>query len=85
VRNMDEHRKDQGGLWTVEDVAGYLKVSRSWVYQRAASGLLPCLHFGGCLRFDPAEVKAFVRGGPQKGCVVALRTDSQRYKPRNSR
>jgi hypothetical protein len=31
------------GLWDAKDVAQYLKVSRSWVYHRAESGLLPCL------------------------------------------
>jgi integrase len=36
----------------------YLKVSRSWVYQRAESGQLPCLHLGGLIRFDPAFVRA---------------------------
>ncbi len=29
-------------LWDANDAARYLKVSRSWVYQRAEAGLLPC-------------------------------------------
>ena len=49
-------------LWDANDTARYLKVSRSWVYQRAESGQLPCLHVGGLIRFDPATVRAFARG-----------------------
>ncbi len=48
-------------LWDANDVAKYLKVSRSWVYHRAEAGLLPHLRVGGLLRFDPATVRAFAR------------------------
>ncbi len=51
------------GLWDANDVARYLKVSRSWVYQRAEAGLLPCIRIGGLLRFDPHTVRTFARGG----------------------
>jgi excisionase family DNA binding protein len=49
-------------LWDANDVARYLKVSRSWVYQRAEAGLLPCLRVGGLLRFDPGTVRGFAMG-----------------------
>jgi excisionase family DNA binding protein len=51
------------GLWDANDVARYLKVSRSWVYQRAEAGLLPYARIGGLLRFDPHTVRTFARGG----------------------
>jgi excisionase family DNA binding protein len=50
------------GLWDANDVAGYLKVSRSWVYHRAEAGQLPCVRVGGLLRFDPAAIRASARG-----------------------
>jgi helix-turn-helix protein len=53
---------EDNSLWDVVDVAGFLKASRSWVYQKAESGLLPCLHVGGLLRFDPVAVRAWARG-----------------------
>ena len=59
-------------LWTADDVAAYLKVSRSWVYQHAASGTLPCLHAGGLLRFDPAVIRAWVRADTG-GVVLPLK------------
>ena len=46
-------------LWDANDVAAYLKVSRSWVYQHAAAGLMPYLKIGGLLRFSPSAVRAW--------------------------
>ena len=53
-------------LWDATDVARWLKVSRSWVYQAAESGKLPSLKIGGLLRFDPAVVKAWALTGGGK-------------------
>jgi excisionase family DNA binding protein len=61
-------------LWDANDAANYLKVSRSWVYQRAEAGLLPCLRVGGLLRFDPATVRAFARGEVQPPKVLPFPT-----------
>ncbi len=52
---------DAGTLWDANDVARYLKVSRSWVYHRAEAGLLPHLRVGGLLRFDADAVRAYAR------------------------
>jgi hypothetical protein len=67
-------------LWNANDVARYLKVSRSWVYHRADLGLLPSLHVGGLVRFDPHVVRAFARGEIQPPKVASVRSVS----PRNS-
>jgi excisionase family DNA binding protein len=48
-------------LWDANDVARYLKVSRSWVYHRAEAGLLPLRRIGGLLRFDPAAIRAYAQ------------------------
>lgn len=50
-------------LWDARDVARYLKASRSWVYQRAEAGLLPCFRIGGLLRFEPAAVRTWAASG----------------------
>ena len=49
-------------LWDANDVARYLKVSRSWVYRAAESGALPHLRVGALLRFLPGAVRAFACG-----------------------
>ena len=51
-----------GSLWTVADVATYLRVSRSWVYHRSAAGMLPCLRVGAVLRFEPDVIRAYAQG-----------------------
>jgi excisionase family DNA binding protein len=52
---------ERDALWDANDVARYLKVSRSWVYHRAEAGLLPCIRVGGLLRFDPVAIRESVR------------------------
>jgi excisionase family DNA binding protein len=45
------------------DVARRLGVSRSWVYDAAASGRIPCVRLGGPdgpLRFVPGDVEAWL-------------------------
>ena len=43
-------------------VAEFLNVSKSWVYQAAASGTLPSIRVGAALRFDPEAIRAWLRG-----------------------
>ena len=43
-------------------VAEFLGVSKSWVYQAAAAGRIPCTRVGAALRFDPIAIKAWSRG-----------------------
>jgi excisionase family DNA binding protein len=47
-------------LWTANDVASYLKVSRSWVYHRAESGELPYVRVGALLRFQPSAIRTYM-------------------------
>ena len=61
------------GLWDANDVAAYLKVSRSWVYHRAEAGLLPCIRVGALLRFAPEAIRAAARGeGTPRKRIVAF-------------
>jgi excisionase family DNA binding protein len=52
-------RSGEDELWDVNDVARYLKVSKSWVYHRAEAGLLPYRRIGGLLRFEPERIRSF--------------------------
>ncbi len=58
-------------LWDANDVAAYLKASRSWVYQKAEAGLLPCMRIGGLLRFDPAAIRSWLHG--QAATIIPIR------------
>jgi excisionase family DNA binding protein len=67
---MDQDRDGIETLWDARDVARYLKVSRSWVYQKAEAGLLPYLKVGGLVRFEPERIREFAHaseGGPGAG------------------
>jgi excisionase family DNA binding protein len=64
---MDSAQDLTETLWDARDVARYLKVSRSWVYQKAEAGLLPHLKVGGLVRFVPERIREFAlatAGGP---------------------
>jgi excisionase family DNA binding protein len=54
AQGVAEHEK----LWTVAEVADYLRMSQSWVYHRAEEGRLPCVRIAGRVRFVPAHVRA---------------------------
>jgi excisionase family DNA binding protein len=59
-------------LWTVKDVAGYLKVSTSWVYMHAEDGTLPSVRIGSLRRFLPDTIRAYARGEWQGTAVVSF-------------
>jgi excisionase family DNA binding protein len=44
-------------LWTVKDVAAFLRCSTSLVYKKAEGGELPSVHVGSLLRFVPEAVR----------------------------
>jgi excisionase family DNA binding protein len=73
AERSEPQARDAETLWTPAEVAAYLRVSRSWVYQKAEAGLLPSLRFGGCLRFDPASIRAYARGQALPSNVIPLR------------
>ncbi len=50
-------------LWTVRDVAEYLRVSTSLVYKKSEAGLLPCVRMGPLVRFEPDEVRRWALRG----------------------
>lgn len=48
------------GLWTVEQTANALQVSRTLVYRLARRGELPSLKISNRLRFNPADIETWV-------------------------
>lgn len=65
-------------LWDANDVASFLKASRSWVYHRAERNELPCLRIGGLLRFEPDAIRAFARGQSAPSSRVVPSTSSRK-------
>lgn len=59
-------------LWTVAEVAEFLRVSKSFVYHACAAGTFPCVRIGASVRFDPPSIRAWVRGERAGTKVVTL-------------
>jgi excisionase family DNA binding protein len=51
-------------LLTAEEVAERWQVSAKLVYRLAATGDVPAVRLGRCVRFRPDAVEAFERGDP---------------------
>ena len=47
-------------LLTPKEVAAWFKMSLVWVYKQTEKGLLPYHRVGDAIRFDPAEVRAYL-------------------------
>ena len=62
-------------LLTAAEVAEMLSVPRSWVLESARSGALPCIKLGRYVRFDEADVRAWLDSCKQPGRPVALRRE----------
>jgi excisionase family DNA binding protein len=54
------------------EAAAFLRVSRSFVYQACAAKTVPHVRIGASLRFDPATLRAWVRGEHGAAKVVTL-------------
>jgi hypothetical protein len=67
-----EPLSEEWELWTWREVATALKASRSWVYAKAESGVLPSLRIAGLLRFDPIAVRRFATPEREQGRVLPL-------------
>ena len=55
-------------LWTIDDVAAYLKLHKTQIYNLMNDDGLPSFTIRKTRRFDPAQVRAWVQ--QQKGTVV---------------
>lgn len=61
----EEERNEPEGLWSVDEVATFLKLHPQTVYLKARTGELPSVKIGGSRRFRPAEVREWAESGGQ--------------------
>lgn len=57
-------------LLTAAEVGEILRVPASWVYEQARRGAIPAVRLGRYVRFDEAEVEAWLRERRDGGRVV---------------
>lgn len=60
-------------LFNVKELMRLLGVSRSWVYDAAARGIIPSIRVGSMLRFDARAIRAWLS---QQQKVRYLKTTS---------
>jgi excisionase family DNA binding protein len=60
-------------LIDASDVAERLGVPVSWVCESARSGAIPCVRLGRYVRFDLADVEAWLESCKQPGQSIRLR------------
>ena len=65
-------------LLTADEVAELLAVPVSWVRESTRSGAMPCVRLGRYVRFELAEVEAWLDECRQPGRAIAFRVDRVR-------
>lgn len=60
-------------LLTAEEVADFLQVPKSWVYEAAREGRIPHIRLGRYVRFDQADIEQW---------LSTLRSNAREYQPR---
>lgn len=54
-------------LWTVREVAAYLRVSTATIYNLVSRGKLPAVRFGASIRFDADAIRRLVENQTVSG------------------
>lgn len=62
-------------LLTPEEVATFLRKSRSWVYQAAADKKLPSTRVGRDLRFKRSELESWLNANTSSTAPAALKDE----------
>lgn len=60
-------------LLSAVELAEKLNVPESWVRESARSGAMPCIRLGRYVRFDLADVEAWLESCKQPGRSIRLR------------
>jgi excisionase family DNA binding protein len=54
------HTQSPEHLWTVAELSAATKIARSTLYEWCHMGYIPHIKVGGCIRFRPVEVIAWL-------------------------
>lgn len=69
--------KDENGeIFTLDDVAAYLKVGKRTVYRLAAAKKIPAFKVGGTWRFSRADIDTWIRQQSMDGLDTGREDDA---------
>lgn len=60
-------KDETGEIFTLDDVAAYLKVGKRTVYRLAAAKKIPAFKVGGTWRFSRAEIDMWIKQQSNEG------------------
>lgn len=60
-------KDETGEIFTLDDVAAYLKVGKRTVYRLAAAKKIPAFKVGGTWRFSRADIDAWIKQQSMEG------------------
>jgi len=63
------HELSRDRLWTTQEVAEYLRLSKKAVYNLVENKELPCSRILSRLRFNPRDIEMFVRSRRTTGAT----------------
>jgi excisionase family DNA binding protein len=61
MRNAKIDNELGNHLWTVRDVAAFLKIHPKTIYEWVARGEMPFLRIGNRIRFNPSDILRWLR------------------------
>lgn len=57
--NAAKETPENEPLWTVDETAKFLNMSKNWVYRRTEAGEIPHGKFGRVIRYSPARIREY--------------------------
>ena len=68
-------KDDTGQIFTLDDVAAYLKVGKRTIYRLAAAKKIPAFKVGGTWRFSRADIDIWIKQQSMEGLEVGREDD----------
>ena len=68
-------KDETGEIFTLDDVAAYLKVGKRTVYRLAAAMKIPAIKVGGTWRFSRADIDSWIKQQSMEGLDAGREDD----------
>lgn len=68
-------KDETAGIFTLDEVAAYLKVGKRTVYRLAAAKKIPAFKVGGTWRFSRADIDAWIKQQSMEGFYTGREDD----------
>lgn len=78
-------KDETGEIFTLDDVAAYLKVGKRTVYRLAAAKKIPAFKVGGSWRFSRADIDAWIKQQTKEGLDTRYESDGVAKSQSNDR